>query len=184
MEGFTTAQTNNVPFTLGDWAERFDPSAVRLETADRDGAGMTQVQWEAVREAVLRNPNLGGLVVSDVTHRDTLPDKDGKPTIGNNVTFTNEDMVIVGFVGTTGPGDWYDNGVGGYVWVTDTAQQVAALQYFEHMTDVYGRDHTFVLGHSKGGNLAQYVTVVSGVDVDHCYTVGSSIPCGGFPSRT
>jgi hypothetical protein len=39
------------------------------------------------------------------------------------------------------------------------------------MVDVYGRDHTFVLGHSKGGNLAQYVTVVSGIDVDHCYTV-------------
>jgi hypothetical protein len=116
-------------FTLGDWAERFDPSAVRLETADRDSAGMTEAQWEAVRQAVLRNPNLGGLVVADVTHRDTLPDKDGNPTIGNNVTFTNEDMVIVGFVGTTGPGDWYDNGVGGYVWVTDTAQQVAALQY-------------------------------------------------------
>jgi hypothetical protein len=108
---FTKAQDRSVPFTLGAWAESFDPGAIEY-TNGRDGAAMTRTQWEAVRQAVLQNPNLGGLVVADVTHRDTLPDRNGVPTIGNNVTFTNEDMVIVGFVGTTGPGDWYDNGVG------------------------------------------------------------------------
>lgn len=66
----------------------------------------------------------------------------------------------------TGPAyaAWDDNCQGGYL--SDTDMQKEALEFAKKTADKYG-DIT-VTGHSKGGNLAQYVTVVMGDQVDRC----------------
>lgn len=59
------------------------------------------------------------------------------------------------FRGTSGDIEWHDNGQRGYL--SDTDQQKAALKYIESLP----YNNITVTGHSKGGNKAQYVTILS-----------------------
>lgn len=62
------------------------------------------------------------------------------------------------FRGTQSDYEWHDNGEGAYTIETD--QQVAAAEYINKLPEEYGNSMT-VSGHSKGGNKAQYVTIVT-----------------------
>lgn len=66
--------------------------------------------------------------------------------------------VNVVFRGTCGDYEWHDNGEGGYL--SDTKQQKMAAEYVNALPESYGNNMT-VTGHSKGGNKAQYVTIVT-----------------------
>lgn len=66
--------------------------------------------------------------------------------------------VNVIFRGTSSAHEWYDNGKGGYL--SDTDIQMKAAQYVNGLPESYGNALT-VSGHSKGGNEAQYVTIVT-----------------------
>jgi len=83
---------------------------------------------------------------------------------GNMATITSGKSVIVAYQGTAGDPEWFDDGDGGKVGVTDTPDQKAALRYFDEMMGTYGSgyDKVITTGHSKGGNLAAYVAMVSG----------------------
>lgn len=70
----------------------------------------------------------------------------------------NPTDVNVVFRGTSSDYEWHDNGEGGYL--SDTDQQQAAAEYVNNLPDKYGNNMT-VTGHSKGGNKAQYVTIVT-----------------------
>lgn len=59
---------------------------------------------------------------------------------------------------------WDDNFQGGYLSETELQQE--ALEFAEGCAVKY--DDITVTGHSKGGNMAQYVTVVMGDEVDRC----------------
>ncbi len=61
----------------------------------------------------------------------------------------------VTFRGTCGPYEWKDDAVG--LGVADTECQQWALDYIESLP----HDNITVVGHSKGGNKAQYVTLLS-----------------------
>mgnify|MGYP000907444284 CR=1 FL=1 len=67
------------------------------------------------------------------------------------------DVNIV-FRGTGSPYEWHDNGEGGYL--TETVQQRKAAEYINSLPKEWGNDLT-VTGHSKGGNKAQFVTIVT-----------------------
>lgn len=71
---------------------------------------------------------------------------------------SNPTDVNVVFRGTSGDYEWHDNGQGGYL--SDTNQQQMAADYVNGLPDKYGNNMT-VTGHSKGGNKAQYVTIVT-----------------------
>lgn len=71
---------------------------------------------------------------------------------------SNPTDVNVVFRGTSGDYEWHDNGQGGYLF--DTNQQQMAADYVNGLPDKYGKNMT-VTGHSKGGNKAQYVTIVT-----------------------
>lgn len=71
---------------------------------------------------------------------------------------TNPKDVNVIFRGTKSDYEWHDNGEGAYTIETD--QQVAAAEYIDDLPEKYGNNMT-VSGHSKGGNKAQYVTIVT-----------------------
>lgn len=72
----------------------------------------------------------------------------------------NEGKAYVVFRGTSS-GEWYDNFLGGFL--TDTEQQLRALDYINSIN----ADHITVVGHSKGGNKAKYVALLSD-KVDRC----------------
>ena len=62
------------------------------------------------------------------------------------------------FRGTQSEYEWHDNGQGGYV--EDTYCQKESADYINGLPTKYGEAIT-VSGHSKGGNRAQYVTIVT-----------------------
>ena len=68
----------------------------------------------------------------------------------------NNNAVLV-YRGTASDFQWHDNGQGGYL--PDTEQQNRALEYFEEHAGEY--NYVIPTGHSKGGNLAMYTTIVS-----------------------
>lgn len=65
-----------------------------------------------------------------------------------------EGNAYVAFRGTGG-GEWYDNFVGAYM--ADTEQQRRALSFINNLK----YDNITVVGHSKGGNKAKYVSLLS-----------------------
>lgn len=75
------------------------------------------------------------------------------------------DDAVIAFRGT-GPAyaAWDDNCQGGYL--SDTDMQQEALAFAQDCAQRY--DDITVTGHSKGGNMAQYVTVLMGDEVDRC----------------
>lgn len=71
----------------------------------------------------------------------------------------------VAFRGTGGTYEaWNDNFLGEYL--TDTPCQERAADFFNNVCAKY--DNITVTGHSKGGNLAQYCTVLFGDKIDRC----------------
>ncbi len=66
--------------------------------------------------------------------------------------------INVSFRGTSTDFEMHDNGTGAYV--SDSALQKTAADYVISLPEGYG-DSITVTGHSKGGNEAQYVTVVT-----------------------
>lgn len=92
-----------------------------------------------------------------------------------NATFLYKKTLIVIFKGTAGPLEWRDNGEGAYPQTLHTAQQENALIYYENMLMKYKRKFNAIIitGHSKGGNKAQFITVLKGKDkrLKHCYSI-------------
>lgn len=81
------------------------------------------------------------------------------------VAFANGDSVVVVFWGTTGPEEWADNVIAGYSSVDGSKFQKLALEFVNSLPEKY-KDIT-VTGHSKGGNKAQYVALMSD-RIDRC----------------
>ncbi|WP_346707746.1 Mbeg1-like protein [Massilistercora timonensis] len=94
----------------------------------------------------------------DIVNKD-----DSVPAICFNDPDDPEHAVVV-FRGTSGKDEWIDNAIG--LGVSDTERQKAALDYIENLP----YDSITVAGHSKGGNKAQYVTVLSD-KVDRCISM-------------
>lgn len=88
--------------------------------------------------------------------------KDGSNAEKNMACFVddpeNPQDVIVVFRGTSKNDDWRDNG--SCCYNADTQKQMEAAEYVNGLPEKYGNNIT-VTGHSKGGNKAQYVTVVT-----------------------
>jgi len=136
--------------TLADWAKQ------ATYPSSGDPGGMTRSEWTAVINSVKSNPNLSSLTIANVSQREW-----GN---ANQAVFTSKDSMIVAYQGTA-QGEWLDNGLGGHADVTETPAQIAAADYYRDMVDKYGAGKSIVTtGHSKGGNLAQYVTVVTADD--------------------
>lgn len=135
--------------TVGDMLASFDENALaRLENelGDKDaGAMMTGKEWAAIiREMQDPNNGIGSLKLvghSDRVHAYCFEDSNGE--------------AYVAFCGTTGGDEWVDNFEG--LNVSDTQSQKEALDYIESLK----YNDITVVGHSKGGNKAQYVAITS-----------------------
>lgn len=119
-----------------------------------DCCKMTEKDWTDLISAVKNEPDLQHYTVANYQN---------DPSTGMRAACFIDDLsnpgdVNVVFRGTSGNYEWHDNGEGGYL--SDTAQQERAAEYVISLPDSYG-DAMTVTGHSKGGNKAQYVTIVT-----------------------
>lgn len=134
--------------TLGTLINSIDTKKLREEpySSHKFDGEISGYEWADMIDSIRNNDKLCNMTVQDV-NRDKkcalnvcLTDQDGKP--------------YVVFRGT-GSGEWDDNFFGAYE--TDTEQQKMALDYINSL----GYDNITVVGHSKGGNKAKYVALLS-----------------------
>lgn len=115
---------------------------------------MTSSEWEELVSMVKDEPSLLNYKVTNYVD----DDKTGMRAACFVNDESNPTDVNVVFRGTSGDYEWHDNGEGGYL--SDTNQQQMAADYVNGLPNKYGNNLT-VTGHSKGGNKAQYVTIVT-----------------------
>lgn len=126
-------------------------------------------EFYILEKAVKRDPCLAASVIKGQSFHDRKYDSGTSACV-----FTTPDgKNYVSFCGT-GDGEWPDNGKGMYM--ASTPQQERAAAYFDDMVQKYGwtkSDQIIVTGHSKGGNKAQYTTLMAenASLIDSCYSM-------------
>ena len=83
--------------------------------------------------------------------------------------FVNSDTneAVVTFRGTLNAAEWKDNALS--LTTADTPAQIAALNYVNQLTQY---DSVSLVGHSKGGNKAQYCAILADqVNIDKCVSM-------------
>ncbi len=114
---------------------------------------MTNDEWRTIISMIENEPSLLNYTVQNYKN-----DESGmRAACFVDDVLDPKDVNIV-FRGTSGDYEWHDNGEGGYL--SDTEQQKKAAEYVNSLPKSYGNAMT-VTGHSKGGNKAQYATVVT-----------------------
>lgn len=108
---------------------------------------MPKSEWINILEQIKDKPNLKKLKIKNIGNY--------KSGMRFACLIDEENNAIVVFRGTTTTKEWEDNGQGAYEY--DTIEQVDALNYINSL----GYNNITVTGHSKGGNKAQYVTILS-----------------------
>ncbi len=145
--------------SVEDLLQQFDDDALeRLE--DPKNSKSTQdytggKKWAAIIRQIKDDPDLYSL---DIVNKD-----DSVPALCFNDPDDPGHAVVV-FRGTSGQDEWVDNAIG--LGTSDTERQKAALDYIENLP----YDNITVAGHSKGGNKAQYVTILSD-KIDRCISM-------------
>lgn len=119
------------------------------------GGGMTKDDAVIILEAIAKDDTLMSMKIDSCVDTEI-----------RGVCFTSDDAGAVIAYRGTGPAyaAWDDNAQGGYL--ADTDMQQEALEFAQSCARRY--DDITVTGHSKGGNMAQYVTVLMGDEVDRC----------------
>jgi len=117
---------------------------------------MPESEWVNILNQIINKPNLRNLRIKNVAN------------YRNGMRFAcfvdDENNATVVFRGTSTTKEWDDNGQGAYEY--DTIQQIDALNYINSLS----YNNIIVTGHSKGGNKAQYVTVLSS-KISNCVSI-------------
>ncbi|MDN4066547.1 DUF2974 domain-containing protein [Paenibacillus vini] len=127
---------------------------------------LNEAEWITILKNIEQDKQLMNLTVKHGNVGNVYDEKTGKIVRDDKgqpiepgarmATFVdNQDNATVVFRGTSGDYEWHDNGTGAYL--SDTEMQIAALKYIESLP----YNNITVTGHSKGGNKAQYVAILS-----------------------
>lgn len=125
---------------------------------------MSAAEWDKSLHLMMANPKLTALRVLAYTNQ---PENG---LVGYCFSDLTPDCGIIAFRGTTGIG-WVDNIKGGFL--TDTPQQLKALEFFHAVDAAFNFKQYTLTGHSKGGNNSQYITIVDGSKINRCVTFNS-----------
>lgn len=168
IEGNSFVDASNEGMTVGQWLETIDVNS--LSDSKDYGSTMTGAEWKATISAIQSNEELMNVRIAE-THTDNTADGGG----GKSVLLVNDSTgeAVVAFRGTASE-EWKDNFLGG--GSTDaadgvsTAQQENALEWYDSIYEEYGLENYAVTltGHSKGGNKAKYITLLSENEADRC----------------
>lgn len=113
-------------------------------------------EWINILKQIKNKPNLKNLRIKNVDIY--------KKGMSFACFVDDENNATVVFRGTATVDEWKDNGQGTYKY--ETVEQIDALNYINNLE----YDNITVTGHSKGGNKAQYVTILS-PKVSKCISV-------------
>lgn len=142
--------------SVEDLLQQFDEEALQeLENSGKTFNYTGAEKWAAIIRQIKSDPDLYSL---DIVNKD-----DSVPALCFNDPDDPGHAVVV-FKGTSGQDEWIDNAIG--LGTSDTERQKAALEYIENLP----YDSITVAGHSKGGNKAQYVTILSD-KIDRCISM-------------
>lgn len=108
---------------------------------------ISKEEWVDILEQIKNKPNLRNLRIKNV--------ESYKSGMRSACFVDDENNATVVFRGTATVNEWKDNGQGTYKY--ETIEQIDALNYINGLE----YDNITVTGHSKGGNKAQYVTILS-----------------------
>lgn len=122
-------------------SDRFD----EIETCS---IKMSTEEWRKILLQIRSKPKLMELRIRNIDNKYTR-------SMRAACFVDKQDNATVVFRGTVTEGEWKDNGQGAYEH--DTKEQIEALDYMNNLEF----KNIIVTGHSKGGNKAQYVTIVS-----------------------
>lgn len=126
-----------------------------LEKIPADGLYTTGQEYAAIIRAIQSDPELMALKLTAYNETEGIFCYEDP---------SHPDEAVVAFCGTRGAPEWQDNFEG--LTETDTLHQKRALDFIENLD----YEHVSVVGHSKGGNKAQYVTLLSD-KVDNCVSM-------------
>ncbi|GHV12212.1 hypothetical protein AGMMS49938_04300 [Fibrobacterales bacterium] len=124
-------------------------------------AEMTKDEWKNLIESVLADQKLSSLtIVKFVDVIEAGKVEDGLPGHRAVCFMDNNRQAYIIFRGTHGDKEWADNGEGMYL--SDTVQQKASAKFVNSVREdkTLNVEYLAVAGHSKGGNKAQYVSIV------------------------
>lgn len=137
-------------------------------------------EYKTITAAIEKNKNLGELELINQSSNDTKDIWTDDPIQAVCFKYKNEqgnNDYYVAYRGT-GNGRWGDNGVGQTEASSD--MQEKAAEYFDELVENHPEiqnvhkngGRLIVTGHSKGGNEAQYVTMMSKYEhlIDNCYS--------------
>ncbi|MCM1237003.1 MAG: DUF2974 domain-containing protein [Ruminococcus flavefaciens] len=126
---------------------------------------MSKQEWLGILNAIAGDEVLKNLKIYDIQDNNN-DDKSDNDNGFRAMTLVGEDENIIIFRGTSTNEEWVDNGQGGYSEITNN--QAKALAYVNSI-DLVNSNPFVVSGHSKGGNLAQYVTLfATDTLIDRC----------------
>lgn len=117
---------------------------------------MTKEEWINILIQIKNKPNLKKMRINNVDNY--------KKNIRFACFVDERENAVVVFRGTATEGEWEDNGQGAYEY--DTREQIDSLNYINNLKF----KNLIVTGHSKGGNKAQYVTILSD-KIDKCISI-------------
>lgn len=127
---------------------------------------MSKEEWKEVLFQIRNKPNLMKLRINSI-------DNKYNKNIKSACFLDRKDNATVVFRGTATEAEWEDNGQGVYEY--DTKEQVDALNYINSLKF----KNIIVTGHSKGGNKAQYVTILSD-KINKCISINGQGFSNGF----
>jgi hypothetical protein len=175
MYAFTEDEKPGEHDSIYDWANRLAKDEARLDAvADAERGMITSDEFKMLVNTVVANRDVyGQMKVMDVQLTPGSPDA-GPEGAGDwtvNMAINYDGKPIIAFKGTSGDLQWIDDGVGAYIWVTDTPEQQAALDYYAEWLGHFPPGTTgFATGHSAGANKAQAVALLLGDQVDHAFS--------------
>ncbi len=140
--------------TVGEYLDSIDLSALDPEYVYC--VYMTGHDWKNVLLAMKKNTAICEAVIAE-THLDEAYGGGG----GISAVFLHgQEEAVVAFRGTA-ENEWADDFLGANQ--TDSLQQINALEWYKKVYDRLGlEDYSVtVIGHSKGGNKAKYITVLN-----------------------
>ncbi len=144
----------NASYISDDLTVREIITAIENDGYNLNSCEMSSSEWKELIETIKKEPTLLDYTVTNYVN-DTKNGMRAACFVDDKNSPTDVNVV---FRGTSGDYEWHDNGTGGYL--SDTKQQELAAYYIEELPEKYGNNMT-VTGHSKGGNKAQYVTIVT-----------------------
>ncbi|MEN8906032.1 MAG: Mbeg1-like protein [Clostridiales bacterium] len=196
FEANTAALLNNLMYLNVEWVGIKDESIIKdivhelakvynsptgydiynekCEQPTKEDYEIRQHQYNQIKNAINENKYYGDL---SIDNQSLLMNNPSYEVGGlNSATFEDSNKKIFLAYRGTGSGEWIDNGKGLAGLAISTPQQNQAVEYFDRVIEKnsfhISKPEILVLGHSKGGNKAQFTTINSSYNelISKCYS--------------